>query len=179
MFLQRDPATMILGDQATPEQLTEWRVEHGLDKPFWEQFVNYIWGIVSRGDFGTSYHSGLSVTESIMERFPTTFVLAVATCSIAIICGVLLGILAANHQGTWIDNVLRILRYGGRFSAHFLAGAVDDFVVCRGSPVVPGLGMVRPQVRCSAGLGHGNDLYGQPDADDTLQHAGLHLARIM
>lgn len=86
-FSRGDPATMILGDQATPEQLTEWRVEHGLDKPFWEQFVNYIWGIVSRGDFGTSYHSGLSVTESIMERFPTTFVLAVATCSIAIICG--------------------------------------------------------------------------------------------
>lgn len=112
-FSRGDPATMILGDQATQEQLDEWRQEHGLDKPFWEQFVNYIWGIVSRGDFGTSYHSGVSVTESIMERFPTTFVLAVATCFIAIICGVLLGILAANHQGTWIDNVLRILGMAG------------------------------------------------------------------
>ncbi|MCC8060524.1 MAG: ABC transporter permease [Clostridiales bacterium] len=114
MYMSRgDPATMILGDQATEEQLAEWRSERGLDKPFLEQFGSYIWGIVSRGDFGISYKTGQNVTSSLLERFPTTFILAVATCVIAILLGVLLGILAANYQGSWIDNLLRILGMAG------------------------------------------------------------------
>lgn len=114
MFLSKgDPATMILGDQATAEQLAEWRAERGLDKSFWAQFGDYIWGIVSRGDFGASYKTGQSVTQSLLDRFPITFVLAVATCAIAIVLGIFLGILAANHQGTWIDNLLRIFGMAG------------------------------------------------------------------
>ena len=54
-FSRGDPATMTLGDQATEEQLAEWRAARGLDKPFWQQFGSYIWGIVSRGDLGVSY----------------------------------------------------------------------------------------------------------------------------
>ena len=114
MFFSRgDPATMMLGDQATEEQLAEWREERGLDKPFLQQFGSYIWGIISRGDFGKSYKTGENVTTSLLERFPTTFVLAVATCVISIVAGLFLGILAANHQSTWIDNLLRILGMAG------------------------------------------------------------------
>jgi peptide/nickel transport system permease protein len=112
-FSRGDPATMTLGDQATEEQLAEWRAARGLDKPFWQQFGSYIWGIVSRGDLGVSYKTGQHVTQSLLERFPTTFVLAVATCAIAIVFGVLLGILAANRQGTWVDNLLRVLGMAG------------------------------------------------------------------
>lgn len=114
MYMSRgDPATIILGDQATEEQLAQWRAVRGLDKPFWEQFGSYIWGIITRGDFGISYKTGQHVTQSLLERFPTTFVLAVATCAIATVFGVLLGILAANRQGTWVDNLLRVLGMAG------------------------------------------------------------------
>lgn len=103
-----DPATIILGDQASPEQVAKWRAARDLDKPFFQQFGNYLWKIVSRGDFGISYKTGKNVTSALLERFPTTFILAIATCIIAIVLGVFFGILAANHQGSWIDNILRL-----------------------------------------------------------------------
>lgn len=107
-FTPGDPATIILGDQASPEQLAEWRAARDLDKPFLQQFGIYLSKIVLHGDFGISYKTGKNVTSALLERFPTTFILAVATCTIAILLGVLLGILAANRQGSWIDNILRI-----------------------------------------------------------------------
>ena len=112
-FTPGDPAAMVLGDQASEEQLNEWRAARDLDKPFLEQFGKYIWGIVSQDDFGISYKTGKNVTSALLERFPTTFVLAIATCVIAMVLGVLLGILAANHQGTWIDSVLRVFGMAG------------------------------------------------------------------
>ncbi|MDO4492456.1 MAG: ABC transporter permease [Clostridia bacterium] len=108
-----DPATMVLGDQASPEQLAEWRAARDLDKPFLQQFGSYIWKIVAHGDFGISYKTGKNVTQSLLERFPTTFVLAVATCIIASVLGVLLGILAANRQNTWVDSLLRVFGMAG------------------------------------------------------------------
>ena len=107
-FTPGDPATIILGDQASPEQVAEWRAARDLDKPFLTQFGIYLSKIVFHGDFGISYKTGKNVTSALLERFPTTFILAVATCVIAIVLGVLLGILAANRQGSWIDNILRI-----------------------------------------------------------------------
>ncbi len=112
-FTPGDPAAIVLGDQASETQIAEWRAARDLDKPFFEQFGKYIWGIVSRGDFGISYKTGKNVTSALLERFPTTFVLAIATCAVAMVLGVLLGILAANHQGTWVDNVLRIFGMAG------------------------------------------------------------------
>lgn len=112
-FTPGDPATIVLGDQASEEQLTEWRAARDLDKPFLEQFGKYIYRLVFHGDFGVSYKTGKNVTKSLLERFPTTFILAIATCAIAMLLGVLLGILAANRQGTWVDSILRIFGMAG------------------------------------------------------------------
>lgn len=107
-FTPGDPAVLQLGDSATEEQLATWRAARDLDKPFVTQFVKYVWKIVSKGDFGISYKTGKSVTTSILERYPTTFVLAMATCLVGILIGMLLGIIAALHQNTWIDSVCRV-----------------------------------------------------------------------
>ncbi|MGP1349352.1 MAG: ABC transporter permease [Stomatobaculum sp.] len=112
-FTPGDPAKMALGDTATEEQLAQWRTSRELDKPFFEQFFDYVWGIVSKGDFGVSYKTGKNVTSSLIERFPTTFVLAVATSLLAMVLGILLGVFAANHQNTWIDNLLRVIGMAG------------------------------------------------------------------
>lgn len=53
-----DPATIALGDSATPEQILEWRTEQGLEDPFFVQYGKYMWGILTRFDFGKSYRSG-------------------------------------------------------------------------------------------------------------------------
>ncbi|MCD8009826.1 MAG: ABC transporter permease [Lachnospiraceae bacterium] len=112
-FTPGDPADIVLGENASEETKEEWRDSYGLNDSFVEQYVTYIWNIVTKGDFGSSYKSGQPVTKSILERFPTTFLLAVFCSSIAMIIGVLLGIVAANHQNSWIDTIARIFGMAG------------------------------------------------------------------
>ncbi len=107
-FTPGDPASMVLGEQASEEAKEEWRDRYGLNDPFWVQYGRYIKDIVTKGDFGNSYRNGRSVTESLMERFPVTFLLAVFTCVLAILIGVVLGIIAANHQNSWVDAIARV-----------------------------------------------------------------------
>ena len=64
-----DPAKVILGEQATPEQIAELREEMGLNDPVLVQYGRYISGLV-RGDMGESYNSGLPCQVEIFARFP-------------------------------------------------------------------------------------------------------------
>ncbi len=107
-FTPGDPASMVLGEQASEEAKNEWREEYGLNDSFWTQYFRYIKDIVTKGDFGDSYRNGRSVTSSLIDRFPTTFLLAVCTCVVAMLVGVVLGIVAANHQNSWIDAIARV-----------------------------------------------------------------------
>ena len=106
-FTPGDPASIYLGENASEEQVAAWRAARGLDKPYLRQYGEYLLGIVSRGDLGISYKTGKSVTKALLERFPTTFTLAIATSVVSMTVGILLGILAANHQNTWVDSLAR------------------------------------------------------------------------
>ena len=130
-FTPGDPARMALGEQASEEQIAAWREVRDLDKPFLEQYGKYLLNVITKGDLGISYKTGKSVTKTILERFPTTFWLAVATSVIAIALGVLLGILAANHQNKWIDNLLRVLGMVGVSMPIFWMGLllIQEFAV--------------------------------------------------
>ena len=103
-----DPASLVLGEQASDASKQEWRDKYGLNDSFWEQYGSYISNIVIKGDFGKSYRTGKSVTVAIFERFPTTFLLAVLTSGLAMIIGLVLGIIAANHRNTWVDSAVRV-----------------------------------------------------------------------
>ena len=102
-----DPADMALGDNATEEQKEEWREKYDLDKPIVVQYGKYMWNIITKGDFGNSYRTGKPITQQILERWPTTFMLAFFTTVIAAIIGITLGIFSALYRGKWFDNVAR------------------------------------------------------------------------
>ena len=104
-----DPATIALGDSATPEQILEWRTEQGLEDPFFVQYGKYMWGILTRFDFGKSYRSGRPVTDSLLSAFPITLVLALPVTLISMLIGMLLGILSANHRNSVADAAARIV----------------------------------------------------------------------
>lgn len=108
-----DPAVMALGNEVTEEAYFEWREQYGLNDPFLIQYAKYIWGIVTRGDFGNSYKTGKPVVSMIMERFPTTFLLALLTTIVAISIGVTFGIISATHQGRIIDGIVRVIGMAG------------------------------------------------------------------
>jgi peptide/nickel transport system permease protein len=99
-----DPAMMILGEGARPEQYAALREEMGLNDPFFVRYFHYVANAV-RGDFGRSYRTNIPVFQEIATRLPYTLNLAVASTLIAIIVGIPIGVLSAVKQYTITDNI--------------------------------------------------------------------------
>ena len=100
-----DPARILLGTQATEEQVEELRDELGLNDPFFVRWWKYVSNIVIRGDFGTSLMTKRPVVTEMMERFNYTLLLVIFGTVFAVIVGIPVGIFAANHQHTWKDSL--------------------------------------------------------------------------
>ncbi len=103
-----DPAAIIVGDNATPEQIDAVRKRLGLDDPLPVQFVRWIGGVV-RGDLGVSIFSHEPVTKLIGQRVEPTVSLAITTLLLAVTIAVSFGVLAAWQAGTWIDRLVMVL----------------------------------------------------------------------
>lgn len=103
-FTPGDPAIIILGPNASLEQLAAKRAELGIDQPYLVQLWNYLKNVFIRFDFGNSFINGRSVSSQIMERFPRTLMIAAFSVLLSIVAGVPLGIVASVHQYTWKDN---------------------------------------------------------------------------
>ena len=104
-----DPVDMILPTTATPEEREAKREELGLNDPIPVQFFNYVKGIVTELDFGTSYKTDQPVFDELMQRFPITFVLAVGSVLLGTILAVPLGVLSAVKQYTWVDSLILVI----------------------------------------------------------------------
>ena len=107
-----DPAMAALGNRYTEEQYEAKKEELGLDRPFLVQFADYVVGVVTRFDLGTSYKSNRSVNTEILERLPVTLRLGLTGIVITVVLGVPLGILAAVKQysiGDYIATVLSLI----------------------------------------------------------------------
>ncbi|MEA4920073.1 MAG: ABC transporter permease [Clostridiaceae bacterium] len=98
----------ILGDMATAADKAAFREEHGLNDSFWIQYLNYVKNAVM-GNLGTSYTTKLPVITEILERFPTTFKLALFSTIVALIIGVTTGIVSAVKQYSIWDNICRFI----------------------------------------------------------------------
>ena len=100
-----DPAAILAGDSATPEQLDAIRQNLGLDQPIYLQFLNWI-GNLLKGDLGTSLLSGTPVVEMIGQRMEPSIALCLSTITVAIVVAVPLGVLAAWKQGKLLDRAV-------------------------------------------------------------------------
>ncbi|MDY5931347.1 MAG: ABC transporter permease [Candidatus Ornithospirochaeta sp.] len=107
-FTDGDPARLILGDTATEEEVLALREEMGLDKPFFQQYLIYMWNLL-HGDMGTSYMTKVPVTSEIISRLPVTIRLSVLSCLFAVAVGVPAGIISAVKQYTLLDNIITVL----------------------------------------------------------------------
>lgn len=100
-----DPAAILAGDSATPEQLAAIRASLGLDQPVHMQFLNWI-GQLLRGDLGTSLLSGTPVVDMIAQRMGPSIALSLSTIVVAILVAIPLGVLAAWRQGKLLDRAV-------------------------------------------------------------------------
>lgn len=121
-FTPGDPAVMILGDMATPEDIAMMREELKLDDPFVVQYVNYIKNIVTKGDFGTSYTTKQPVLDELLTRFPNTFKLAGLSVALSVLIGVTVGIISATRQYSFLDNFATTLSLIGVSMPNFWQG---------------------------------------------------------
>ena len=116
-----DPAAVIAGDSATPEQVAALREKLGLEKPVVTQFVIWLGGVL-RGDLGESYFFRKPVAELIAQRLEPTLALGLAALSIAVSVAVPLGVVAAFRQGTWIDRAVMGMSVAGFSMPVFVLG---------------------------------------------------------
>ena len=102
-----DPAAVIAGDYARPEDIDRIRAQLGLDRPVHVQFLTWVGSILS-GDLGVSIFSDLPVTHLIGQRLEPTFALAAATLLFSVVVAIPMGVLAAWKAGTWTDRIIMI-----------------------------------------------------------------------
>jgi len=138
-----DPAIAVLGEQATPEQLAQFRTKHGLDRPAfffgfpadengqrhfrWYGLSNRYddyWVAILHGDLGTSFRTDRPVVDLIVERYPATIELAIVAMLIAISIAIPLGVVAGKNRGTLTDNALSVVALVGISLPSFVIGPV-------------------------------------------------------
>ena len=103
-----DPVVAVIGIDYTQEQYDAMEAQLGLDKPYLVQFFDYVKGVVTKFDLGTSYTNQRPVSEQILERMPLTLELGTIGIVIAIILGIPFGIISATKQYSLVDYSVTI-----------------------------------------------------------------------
>lgn len=116
-----DPATAMLGDLATEEDIAALRIRMGLDKPLIEQY--FIWiGNIFYGDFGMSVVNNETVGSLIISHIRPTISLAIYALVIAAVIAIPLGMIASRKKGSAIDHVVSVISLAGISLPSFLLG---------------------------------------------------------
>jgi len=135
-----DPAVATLGEEATAEQIAQFREKHNLDSPAFffsyasdgsdsgfrwhgadNRYVDY-WRAILRGDMGRSFRTDRPVIELIAQRYPATIELAIAALIVAVSIALPLGVVAGKNRGTWLDNLLSVVALIGISMPGFVLG---------------------------------------------------------
>ncbi len=134
-----DPVLAVVGDRATQAQYDAARIAMGLDRPLLAQFASYVWDVM-RGDLGLSVSTNRPVASDLIRVFPATLEMATIGIVIGVALGVPMGVIAAARQGSWIDQVIRVLALTGYSVPAFWLGLVGLAVFYAGLGWVSGPG---------------------------------------
>jgi len=123
-----DPAAIIAGDNATPQNIARIRANLGLDRPLLKQFASWGWATV-RGDLGVSMFSNIPVNTLVKQRMGPTLSLTVTTLIVAVTIAVTLGVLAAWKAGSLLDRAVMGLAVTGFSVPVFVVGYIMVYYV--------------------------------------------------
>ncbi|MBT2392092.1 ABC transporter permease [Streptomyces sp. ISL-1] len=150
--LPGDAAVALAGDQPDPERIAAIREAMHLDRPAYERLADWASGLL-HGDFGTSLASGRPVSSYIADGFGPTVLLAVLTMVLLVPAGVGLGVLAAGHEGRFVDRLVSSVTLGVYAVPEFAFGVLLVTVFALR------LGWLPPTA-----VGYGTDLLDHPAA---------------
>jgi peptide/nickel transport system permease protein len=105
LFPSADPAQLRAGRQPNPQLVEQIRHNLGLDKPWYQQYFDYMKRLVLHFDFGYSYQNNISVKQQIFDRLPATISLTIGAAVIWIISGIGVGIISAVRRRTALDRI--------------------------------------------------------------------------
>lgn len=129
-----DPAVLLLGPEASRDDILRVREQMGLEDPLIEQYLSFVGGALT-GDFGTTFRYGFAVPDVaaaeatgtptlplVLERLPATFLLAFTAMAFALIVALVLGCLAAMRPRSLVDRGINVMSLGGISTVDFWLG---------------------------------------------------------
>ena len=123
-----DPITVMMKEKANPEVIANLTERMPLDDPWYVRFVRYIWDAL-HGDFGISYKmKNRAVLDMIMDAFPNTVKLTIASLLVAWCIGIPVGIVSAVKRGSVLDNLLMTFSLCGVSMPTFWVAILFQFV---------------------------------------------------
>ena len=125
-----DPARQMVGEEASYETYLNVREKLGLDDPLPVQYLNWMKGILTEGDFGNSYRTGQPVTTEIAMRYGNTIKLAGAAILWSVVVGIILGVWSGVHAGKWQDYVGVTTAVAGQAVPSFWIGLMLIYLFC-------------------------------------------------
>ena len=131
-----DPVSVILGPDASPQQVSELRQRLGLDQPVLIQVTRWF-GRLLHGDLGQSIYLNRPVTQTILERAEPTLLLTLLATLFAILVGLPIGIVSATRAGSWTDLGAMLVALGGISMPSFWVGLNLIFVFAVVMGVLP------------------------------------------
>lgn len=131
-----DAAEVVGGPAATAEDVANIRIKLGLNQPGYVQYAKYMSRLI-RGDLGYSFQTGQAVSDAIRVRYINTFSLAVFSALLAMIIGVVTGIIAGSNQNSWFDRLSMSISTLGISAPTFWIGALLIVVFCVKLRVLP------------------------------------------
>ena len=108
-FTPNDPARMILGSEASVEEVEAYREYLGLNRSYFEQLGDYLYRLFIKFDLGKSWVYQTNITDEIVARLPRTFAISMYSMLIGACFGIPLGVAAATHQGGKIDKFVLVI----------------------------------------------------------------------
>ncbi|RAI01756.1 peptide ABC transporter [Acuticoccus sediminis] len=118
-----DPAIVVAGTSASNEEIERVREQLGLNQPFHVQLLTWYANLF-RGDLGTSFLLGRDVVEVTLERLPVSLSIAIYALVLTLIFGIMLGIIAALRQNSWVDQAVMTVALIGVSLPNFWLGLI-------------------------------------------------------
>lgn len=142
--LSGDPAITMLGTEVSDEAYKQFRHKWGLDRPIWEQYLNYLSNI-AQGDFGPSFISGgRDAMTVVFERLPKTLWLMGLTALFTFTFGIPLGLYASLRHNSEIDRMLMTISVAGFSVPNFVVGVLLIMLLAVYWKVLPSAGSETP-----------------------------------
>ena len=138
-----DPAAVIAGDYASPEDIAKIRTQLGLDQPIIVQFSTWVWSLM-QGNLGISIFSNLPVAKLIAQRLEPTLMLSLTTLIFTVVVAVPMGVIAAWKAGTWVDRLIMIFAVFGFSVPVFVLGYMMIFSFSMELGILPVQGYKSP-----------------------------------